>query len=178
MSLIMFGGVGQQTKLLTKQNPFCLRRMSIHKILFCKWIWKIIHLPAQIYYQYQHKEHDCRCAVQIAVDKHYSLIHGCTSKVKFRPGRFTEIQRRAFHFLLILLLTFCFKLRDSAVAALPLRYTCHNTGIFQTMFIKILLQIGMKIAQFTAVKNIIRANFGQFQDEEEVLQETSGNNGY
>lgn len=91
MPLVLFGGVGQQTKLLTKQNPFCLRRMSIHKILFCKWIWKMIHLPTQIYYQYQHKEHDCRCSVQIAVDKHYRLIHGCTSKTQFRPGRFTEI---------------------------------------------------------------------------------------
>ena len=130
MPLVLFGGVGQQTKLLTKQNPFCLRRMSIHKILFCKWIWKMIHLPAQIYYQYQHKEHDCRCSVQIAVDKHYRLIHGCTSKTQFRPGRFTEIQRRAFYFLLVFLFAFRFKLRDSAVSTLPLGHARHNAGIF------------------------------------------------
>ena len=49
--LVLFRGVGQQTKFLAKQNAFCLRWMSIHKILFCKWIWKMIHLSAQIYYQ-------------------------------------------------------------------------------------------------------------------------------
>ena len=32
-------------------------------------------------------------------------------------------------------------------------------GIFQTMFIKILLQIGMKITQFAAVKDIVGTDF-------------------
>ena len=116
----------------------------------------MIHLPAQIYYQYQHKEHDCRCSVQIAVDKHYRLIHGCTSKTQFRPGRFTEIQRRAFYFLLVL--AFGFQLCDSAVSTLPLGHARHNAGIFQTVFVQVALQVWVKIAQFTAVKNIVRTD--------------------
>ena len=76
------------------------------------------------------KEHYCCRSVQIAVDKHYRLIHGCTSKVKFRPGRFTEIQRGAFYFLLVFLFAFRFELRDSAVSTLPLGHARHNAGIF------------------------------------------------
>ena len=79
--------------------------------------------------------------------------------MKLQPGRLAKIQRRLFYFLPVVLFAFGFKLRDSAVAALPLGYACHNAGIFQTVFVQVALQVWVKIAQFTAVKNIVRTDF-------------------
>ena len=48
---------------------------------------------------------------------------------------------------------------DSAIAALPLGHAGHNASIFQTVLAQVALQVWMKIAQFAAVKNIVRTDF-------------------
>lgn len=41
---------GERLQLLSSLYEF-YQPLSIHKILFCKGIWKMVHLSAQIYYQ-------------------------------------------------------------------------------------------------------------------------------
>lgn len=80
----------------------------------------------------------------------YNAIHVSTSKVKLWPRRFAKVQCRAF-FLLIFFLTRCFELSNSAVSTLCAGNACHNMSVFQPVCVEVLLQIGVKITQFTTV---------------------------
>lgn len=61
-----------------------MRWLPIRKILFGKWIWQMINLPAQIHQQQKYNQYNYRRAIKITADNPYNLFHGRTL-LKVKP---------------------------------------------------------------------------------------------